>query len=138
MLSNLYTISKITAYERSKKPDINLLIGIVNPLVFQDRFDFHLTYFRLSLAKQTNNQQEVQEVIKWSKEKLQTTPKPFFYILLYLAYQQNNQPEQAQQLLHYARYLYPRDLQLTNIDKPATSQAEKTSNNTHSSAQVMD
>jgi O-antigen polymerase len=138
MITNLYTISKITEYERSKNPDIKLLLDIVNPLVFQDRFDFHLSYFRLSLAVQNNNQQEIQAVVDWTEHAIEKTPKSFFYIILYIAYKNNNQLAEAQQLLAYARYLYPKDKQLTNIDKPATSQAEKTASKTQSSAQAMD
>ncbi|PKG38225.1 PglL family O-oligosaccharyltransferase [Psychromonas sp. Urea-02u-13] len=138
MLSNLYTISKITEYERSKNPDIKLLLDIVNPLVFQDRFDFHLSYFRLSIAVQNNNQQEIQAVVDWTEQAIEKTPKSFFYIILYIAYKHNNQLAEAQQLLEYARYLYPKDKQLANIDKPAISQTEKTTSKTQSSAQAMD
>lgn len=130
MLSNLYTISKITEYERSKKPDIKLLMDIVNPLVFQDRFDFHLSYFRLSLAIQTENQQEIQAVVDWTEKTIEKTPKSFFYIILYIAYKHNNQLKEAQQLLEYARYLYPKDNQLANIDKKLTSKAEQTASKT--------
>ena len=126
MVTNLYTISKITEYERSKKPDIKLLMHIVNPLVFQNRLDFHLSHFRLSIAVQTANQQEIQEVIKWTENTLEKTPKSFFYIILYLAYKHNNELEKAQQLLEYARYLYPKDAQLANIDKqPASKDAAR-------------
>jgi O-antigen polymerase len=138
MLSNLYTISKITEYERSKNPDIKLLMDIVNPLVFQDRFDFHLSYFRLSIAIQTNNQQEIQDVIDWTEKTIEKTPKSFFYIILYIAYRHNNQLEEAQQLLEYARYLYPKDKQLENIDKQPTSKVKKIISKNQSTAQAMD
>jgi len=138
MVTNLYTISKITEYERSKNPDIKLLMDIVNPLVFQDRFDFHLSYFRLSIAIQTGNQGEIQEVIKWTENTLEKTPKSFFYIILYLAYKHNNELEKAQQLLEYARYLYPKDGQLANIDKPSVSQTEKTVSKALSTAVATD
>lgn len=136
MLSNLYTISKVTEYERSKNPDIKLLMDIVNPLVFQDRFDFHLSYFRLSIAVQTGNQEEIQEVIKWTEKTLESTPKSFFYIILYLAYKNNNQLEKAQELLAYARYLYPKDAQLANIDKPPASKTERTQSQALSTAET--
>ncbi|MCP4321150.1 MAG: O-antigen polymerase [Alteromonadales bacterium] len=123
MLSNLYTISKITEYERSKNPDIKLLMDIVNPLVFQDRFDFHLSYFRLSIAEQTGNKEEIQEVIKWTENRLEKTPKSFFYIILYLAYKDNSELEKATQILEHARYLYPKDGQLANIDKQPSSKS---------------
>ena len=138
MLSNLYTISKITTYERTKNPDINLLMDIVNPLVFQDRFDFHLSHFRLAIAVQTNNQQELQEVINWTEKTLEKTPKSFFYVILYLAYKHNDQVEKAQQLLDHARYLYPKDKQLANIDKQPTSQAGSTISKAQSTAQPLD
>ncbi|WP_022940579.1 PglL family O-oligosaccharyltransferase [Psychromonas hadalis] len=138
MVSNLYTISKITEYERSKNPDIKLLMDIVNPLVFQDRFDFHFSYFRLSIAIQLNNPKEIQAVIDWTEKTLEKTPKSFFYIILYIAYKHNNQPEKAQQLLEYARYLYPTDGQLANIDKQLESQAQKTLSNAQSTAQATD
>lgn len=134
MLSNLYTVSKITKYERSKNPDIRLLMDIINPLVFQDRFDFHLSYFRLSLAVQTANQQELQEVISWTENTLEKTPKSSFYTILYLAYKYDGQLDKAQQLLEYARYLYPKDKQLANIDKLPASQAEQTTSKALSTA----
>ncbi len=117
MLSNLHTISKITTYERSKQPDIRLLMDVINPLVFEDRFSFHLNYFRLTMAKQLHKPEEIQKVIDWSEETLKSTPKSYFYALLYLAYSSNQQTEKAQQTLDYARYLYPTDKQLANIDK---------------------
>ncbi|PKF61731.1 O-antigen polymerase [Psychromonas sp. psych-6C06] len=137
MLSNLYTIAKITTYERSKNPDINLLMDIVNPLVFQDRFDFHLSHFRLAIAVQTDNKEEIQSVITWTEKTLEKTPKSFFYVILYLAYQHNSQPEKAKQILDYARYLYPRDKQLANIDKPRPSQAMQTNSNAQSTLPVV-
>jgi len=138
MLSNLYTISKITQYERSKNPDIRLLMDIVNPLVFQDRFDFHLSNFRLGLAIRANNKEEIQSVINWTEQTLETTPKSFFYVILYLAYKHNDQSEKAQQTLAYARYLFPRDNQLANIDKPITSQSKNTISNAISTSQATD
>ena len=112
-------------------------MDIVNPLVFQDRFDFHLSYFRLVLAVQTHNQQEVQQVIGWTEAKLENTPKSFFYTILYLAYRENNQPEKAKQLLEHARYLFPSDIQLKNIDKKPTSQATQTMSNAESTSQAV-
>ena len=117
MLSNLHTISRITAYERSKQPDIELLMDIINPLVFEDRLNFHLNYFRLSMAPRLNKPEEMQKVIDWTESTVETAPKSYFYLLLYLAYHNNNQAEKAQQTLNYARYLFPRDKQLANIDK---------------------
>jgi len=117
MVTNLYTIAKITQYERSRQPDISLLMDIVNPLVFADRFDFHLNYFRLSMAQRLNNPEEVQRVIDWTEKTLESTPKSYFYIILYIAYLNNNQAEKAQQVLEYARYLYPLDKPLANADK---------------------
>jgi len=134
LLSNLYTISKITAFERSKNSDIRLLLDIVNPLVFQNRFDFHLNYFRLSVAMQNNNQQEIQSIIDWAEQTIEQTPKSFLYIILYIAYKHNNQLVEAQQRLDDARYLYPKDKQLAKIGRSVTSQAAKTTSNT----QAMD
>lgn len=128
MLTNLHTISKITKYERSKQPDIKLLMDVINPLAFEDRFSFHLNYFRLTMAKQLNKPEEIQKVIDWSEETLKSTPKSYFYALLYLAYSNNQQTEKAKQTLDYARYLYPTDKQLANIDKIETplSQSQPT------------
>jgi O-antigen polymerase len=137
MITNLYTISKITQFERSREPDINLLMDIVNPLVFQDRFDFHLSYYRLAIAVQTGNEQEIKEVIRWTEATLEKTPKSFFYTILYLAYKENNQPEKAIQLLEYARYLFPSDIQLKNIDKKPASQAKQTISNAESTSQAI-
>ena len=131
MLSNLYTISKITHYERSREPDIRSLVDIINPLVFQDRLDFYLSSFRLSIAMQTKNYQDIKEVIAWAKNKLEDTPEPSFYNLLYLAYKHNNQSIEAQKVLDHARYLYPKNEQLANAEKQsaailADSQAQST------------
>jgi len=117
MLSNLHTISKITAYERSKEPNIQLLIDIINPFVFEDRFEFYLNNFRLRLAIQMNKPEEIKKVIDWTEKTINTKPKSFFYLILYNAYLNNQQPEKAQKTLDYARYLYPKDRQLANIDK---------------------
>ena len=117
MITNLHTISKITEYERSKQPDIKLLVDIINPLVFEDRFNFHLNYFRLSMALQLNKPEEIQKVIDWTEKTIESTPKSYFYAILYLAYVNNKQEKKAKQLLSYARYLYPLDQQLANIDK---------------------
>ena len=117
MVTNLHTISKITEYERSKQPDINLLIDIINPLVFEDRFNFHLNYFRLAMAKQLDKPEETQKVIDWTEKAVESSPKSYFYAILYLAYINNHQEEKAKQILDYARYLYPLDKQLANIDK---------------------
>jgi len=138
MITNLYTIAKITQYERSKNPDINLLMDIVNPLVFQDRFDFHLSYFRLLLAIRTHNEQEVKSVIHWTEATLEKTPKSFFYRLLYKAYQADHQPEKAQQTLEYARYLFPKHKQLVNDNKQSDSQATQTTSSATSTITTLD
>jgi O-antigen polymerase len=117
MVTNLYTIYKITKFERSKQPDINLLLDIVNPLVFEDRFTFHLNYFRLSMAIQRHKPEEIEKIISETESVIKTKPFPYFYIILYLAYANDNQKEKAEQTLNYARYLYPLDKQLANIDK---------------------
>lgn len=133
MISNLNTISKITRYERSKQPDINVILNIINPVVFEDRFNFHLNYFRLSMALRLNKQDEVKKVIEWTESIIETRPKSFFYIILYAAYINNNQVEEAKQVLDYARYLYPLDQQLVNAEatfnkaKPDVSTALQTS-----------
>ena len=127
MVTNLHTISKITEYERSKQPDIRLLMDVINPLVFEDRFNFHLNYFRLSMALRLNKPEEIQKVIDWTEKTVETSPKSYFYLLLYLAYSNNQQAEKAEQLLNYARYLYPRDKQLANIDKTIKKTEDSTS-----------
>ena len=132
MISNLHTISKITKYERSKQPNIVLLLNIINPLVFEDRFNFHLNYFRLSMALQLNKPKEVQQVIDWTEKTVKIAPKSFFYIILYVAYLNNNQAEKAKQVLDYARYLYPLDQQLANAEK--TFNKVKSKNTTLSNA----
>lgn len=114
MLSNLYTISKITTYERSKQPDIKLLMDIINPLVFEDRFNFHLNYFRLLMAIQNNRPDEIKKVIEWTENSLKRAPKSYFYIILYIAYLNNQQQKKAEKILQYARYLYPLDIGLSN------------------------
>ncbi|MCG6200762.1 PglL family O-oligosaccharyltransferase [Psychromonas antarctica] len=131
MITNLYTISKITAYERSKQPDIRLLLDIVNPLVFEDRFNFHLNYFRLSMAHQLNKPEDIQKVIDWTEAAIETSPKSFLYIILYAAYMNNNQPEKAQQVLDYARYLYPLDPQLANAGEPLKALSSAASTVSH-------
>lgn len=136
MLTNLYTISKITDYERSKSADIRLLMDIINPLVLQDKLDFHLSYFRLSLAIKNHNEKELHEVIGWTNAKIEKAPKSYFYVLLYLAYKHSAQIEKAQQTLDYARYLYPREKQLINLDKPP-SLAKKTVSDAKSSESMV-
>ncbi len=127
MISNLHTISKITAFERSKEPDIQLLLDVVNPLVFEDRFEFHLNHFRLAVATRMHKTEEIQTVIDWTEKSIESKPKSFFYLILYLAYLNNQQPEKAQQVLDYARYLYPKDRQLANIDKQTIKAAASSS-----------
>ncbi|WP_028863554.1 PglL family O-oligosaccharyltransferase [Psychromonas aquimarina] len=140
MVTNLYTISKITNYERSKQPDIRLLMDIINPLVFEDRFEFHLNYFRLSMAIRLNKAEEIQSVIDSTKKVLEVKPKSFFYIILYLAYINNNQVEKAKEVLDYARYLYPRDKQLADIDKPVkqTESSSSAQKSAASSSQITE
>jgi O-antigen polymerase len=127
MLSNLHTISKITTFERSKEPNIQLLLDIVNPLVFEDRFEFHLNNFRLRVASQMHKPEEIQKVIDSTKKTIESKPKAFFYLILYYAYLNNQQPEKAQQTLDYAHYLYPLDSQLANIDKKTSEAASSSS-----------
>ncbi|MEL0659753.1 Wzy polymerase domain-containing protein [Psychromonas arctica] len=135
MVTNLFTIHTMTHFERSRTPDIRELLSIVNPLVFDNNISFHLYNFRLTSAMNTGNTEELKQVTLALEKTVYNTPKPFFYHLLYLAYKHNNQPEQAVEVLNYARYLFPGDKGLRNADKPkeitseATSTAEKTINN---------
>ncbi|WP_435235546.1 Wzy polymerase domain-containing protein [Psychromonas sp. PT13] len=120
MVTNLYAMYKITKFERSKQPDINLLLDIVNPLVFEDKFTFHLNYFRLSMAIQRHKPEEIQAIINETEEIIEEKPRPYFYIILYIAYSNSGQKEQADTVLEYARYLFPRDSQIANINKQPT------------------
>jgi O-antigen polymerase len=128
MLTNLHTMYKITKFERSKQPNIELLTDIINPLVFENNFNFHLNYFRLSMAARMNKPDEIQKVINWTEDTIKSTPKSYFYALLYLAYINHNQKEKAEQVLAYARYLYPLDKQLANIDKTINKKDTAASN----------
>ncbi|TEW53359.1 O-antigen polymerase [Psychromonas sp. RZ22] len=125
MLTNLYTIAKVTEYERSKDRDIRVLMDIVNPLVFDNNFAFHLYNFRLTLAIQTKNTEAIEKIIVELEKTIERTPKPYFLHLLYIAYKFDKQAEKAAQTLDYARYLYPGDKGLKNADKKpaATSDA---------------
>ena len=115
MITNLFTISKITQFERSKQPDIALLIHSVNPLVFETNFLFHLYNFQLANAIKTGNKVEIKRIITDLEKTVQYSPKPFFFHILYLAYQNNGQLKKALQTLNYARYLYPKHKALKNI-----------------------
>ena len=117
MITNLFTISKITEFERSKNPNIAVLMHIVNPLVFATNFSFHLYNFQLANAIQTGNKVAIERVITELEETVNRSPKPFFFHLLYLAYQSDGQLKKALQTLDYARYLYPKHEALKNADK---------------------
>ncbi|MGJ8581704.1 MAG: Wzy polymerase domain-containing protein, partial [Psychromonas sp.] len=127
MITNLFAIHAITHFERSQQRDLREIINIVNPLVFEDNLSFHLYNFRLTNAINTGNQAEIEKVILGLEKTVVSTPKPFFYHLLYIAYQHHQQPEQAADTLAYARYLYPGDSGLRNADKVKESASESTS-----------
>ncbi|WP_417698286.1 Wzy polymerase domain-containing protein [Psychromonas sp.] len=127
MITNLFAIHAVTHFERSQTRDLREIINIVNPLVFEDNLSFHLYNFRLTNAINTGNQAEMEKVILGLEKTIYSTPKPFFYHLLYIAYQHHNQPERAAEVLAYARYLYPGDSGLKNADKVKESASESTS-----------
>ena len=132
MVTNLFTIHQMTHFERSRTPDIRELTHIINPLVFENNFSFHLYNFRLMNAIQTGNKAEIEKVTLGLEEIIYSSPKPFFYHLLYIAYSNNGQPDRAIEILDYARYLYPGDKGLKNADKPTAipSEAVSTASNT--------
>jgi len=117
MLTNLQAIAKVTEFERSKEPDIRTLMDIVNPLVLDNKFSYHLSSFRLNIAVQTGNKEELNRVIHELEETITRQPKPYLYYFLYLAYKHNDQIEEATETLAYALYLYPGDKGLQNADK---------------------
>ena len=118
MVTNIYTIYKMTKFERNLPPDINLLLDIVNPIVFENKLNFHLNYYRLLAAEQLHKPEEARKIITWTEEILKNKPHSYFYVILYRAYINNNEVEKANKLLSYARYLYPADYVLANVDKP--------------------
>ena len=117
MITNLITISEVTKYERSKKPDIRLLLDVANPLVFQDRFVFHINYFRLQLAIKARDHAEIKSIIEDTKVAISTSPKPYFYVLLYHAYMSHAQKKEAEEQRDLARYLFPADKQIMQLGK---------------------
>jgi len=117
MVSNLFTMHSIVHFERSKNPDIRELMSIVNPLVFENNFSFHLYNFRLSRAMQSANKSEVDLITNELQETIKHSPKPFFYQLLFIAYQYNGEQKKAIDTLNYARYLYPGNKQLLNANR---------------------
>lgn len=117
MISNLYTIAKITEYERSKEHDLKVLLDINNPLVFESRIEFYINYYRLAAAVKNNNLAEIQSVALQTESTLIKDPKSYFYHLLYTALTYNGEIKKARKVLDYARYLYPQDPQLSRADK---------------------
>lgn len=117
MVSNLYTIAKITEYERNKEHDIKVLLSITNPLVFEDRIEFYINYYRLVIATKKNNLEEIQSIARQTEDTIQKAPKSYFYHLLYATLMYSGKQEKAREVLDYARYLYPLDPQLANADK---------------------
>ncbi|WP_166371698.1 PglL family O-oligosaccharyltransferase [Psychromonas sp. SA13A] len=134
MVTNLFTIAKITAFERSQNPDIRILMHIVNPLVFDTNFTFHLYNFRLNGAIQSGNEAEIKQIINELETTVYRSPKPFYFHILYLAYKHSEQPEKALQTLQYARFLYPKDKGLKNADvvQKSASSPVSTALTTHS------
>ena len=120
MVSNLISIAKLTEYERSKTPDIQLLLNIANPIVFQERFMFHINYFRLKLSVQARNHAEIQSIIEDTKIAIDVSPKPYFYALLYYAYMSHAQKNEAELLRDHARYLFPTDKQIMKLGVAAS------------------
>ena len=117
MVSNLYSIAKITEYERSKARDIRLLLNINNPLVFENRTEFYINYYRLVAAIKNSNLEEIQSIARQTENSIKKDPKPYFYHLLYAALMYSGEAEKAREILAYARYLYPLDPQLASADK---------------------
>lgn len=143
MLTNLHAMAKVTEYERSKERDIRTLIDIVNPLVFDNNFSLHLYEFRLNIAIQTGNKAEIGKVVTELEKTIIRLPKPYFYRLLYAAYQYNGQPQKANDLLDYALYLFAGNKYLINLDKvrkeasKAVSAVQETKNIDQTSASLV-
>ncbi|AGH82185.1 O-antigen polymerase [Psychromonas sp. CNPT3] len=116
MLTNLMCIDKITHYERSKDKNIKALTSIINPFVFQSRIEYHFSNYRLALAIQAKRPLEIIKLIKVVEKKIKTTPRAYYYLLLYTAYSKTDQNKKATEILAQARYLFPLNEHILQLD----------------------
>lgn len=127
MVTNLFTIAKITKFERSKNPDIRILMDIINPLVFEDNFSVHTYNFRLNVAVNTRSPNDTYKIIKELEAITSKYTKPYYYQLLHFAYSYTGQPEKAKAIMEHALYLYPMDKGLLREKQRAESMANASS-----------
>lgn len=107
MITTLYSGWLLTKFETTRPVDINYLVKVNNPWAWQHRFewDLHLTQLQLGIA--TDKPELVADYVRWANQKAQTWPRPALYQNLVLAYYNQGQTAQAEQVTIEAQQLFP-------------------------------
>ena len=107
MITTLYSGWLLTKFETTRPVNINYLVKVNNPWAWQHRFewDLHLTQLQLGIA--TDKPQLVADYIRWANQKAQTWPRPALYQNLVLAYNDQGNTAQAEQVAAEAQQLFP-------------------------------
>lgn len=120
MITTLYSGWLLTKFETTRPVDINYLFKVNNPWAWQHRFewDLHLTQLQLGIA--TDKPQLVADYVRWANQKAQTWPRPALYQNLVLAYHNQGNTAQAEQVAAEAQQLFP-GITLPSATTAATS-----------------
>lgn len=113
MITTLYSGWLLTKFETTRPVDINYLVKVNNPWAWQDRFEWDLHHTQLQVGIATNKPQLVTDYIIWANQKALTWPRPALYQNLVLAYNDQGNTAQAEQVAAEAQQLFPSLTQLS-------------------------
>ena len=109
LATTLHTGYLVSRFEGDMEPNVEVLSGITNPAVYQDRINWAIMS-RLVLMGAINNQPElVQPYIAWAPDLIARKPRPNFYRFLILAYKVAGDEENMNRVLQEANYLFPEE-----------------------------
>ena len=107
MVTALQTGFVITKFERTGLNNIGLLLSAWNPNSLHKKFDTQSRRIHLNFAKETKDNEGLQDFIDWAEQYVQHSPYRFIYYDLATAYEAKGEREKAWEVYNKARYLFP-------------------------------
>ena len=113
MVTALQTGFVITKFERTGLNNIGLLLSAWNPNSLHKKFDTQSRRIHLNFAKETKDNEGLQDFIDWAEQYVQHSPYLFIYYDMATAYEAMGEREKAWGVIREAQYLFP-DTEIMN------------------------
>lgn len=107
MVTTLQSGRLLNRVERDMSVNVDILEGITNPMVWQDRLMWDMNFGLLALAVYQDRPELAENYIAWAPEIIARKPRAGYFQFLVVAYKVVGDEEQARRVQDEAEYRFP-------------------------------